>query len=223
MDLISLLEIRRGVTALIGGGGKTTLMYTLTDELRTRGSVILCTSTHIRVPGHIDVVTEPDPDRIRELLRLRGAVCVGTPCEESKLCAPRIPYPELSALADYTLVEADGSRGLPLKAHAPHEPVIPEGTGQTILVVGADGFGRPVREMCHRPELYAQLACVSADEPVSPRIAARVIAAEGLGDRVFINKTESGAAKAAARELAALLPCPAAGGSLWEGEYECLC
>ncbi len=223
MEISTLLEIRPGVTAIIGGGGKTTLMHTLSRELMGRGRVILCTTTHILVPEDLDVVTGPDAARVRGILARRRAVCVGTPCQENKLTAPQIPMEELSALADYILVEADGSRGLPLKAHAGHEPVIPACADQTILVAGADGFGHPIREACHRPELYARLSGGSLDEPVSPRLAARVIVAEGLGDRVFINKTEDAAARENARELAALLDCPAVGGSLWKGEYECLC
>ncbi len=46
MQIAPLLNIGRGVTALIGGGGKTTLLYTLTEELRKKGTVLLCTSTH---------------------------------------------------------------------------------------------------------------------------------------------------------------------------------
>lgn len=43
---------------------------------------------------------------------------MGTPCENGKLTAPRLPMEMLAALADYMLVEADGSRQMPLKAHA---------------------------------------------------------------------------------------------------------
>ena len=50
MPLAPLLRIGRGVTAIIGGGGKTTLLYMLTEELRKKGSVLLCTSAHIRIP-----------------------------------------------------------------------------------------------------------------------------------------------------------------------------
>ena len=42
MQIAPLLNIGRGVTALIGGGGKTTLLYTLTEELRKKGTVLLC-------------------------------------------------------------------------------------------------------------------------------------------------------------------------------------
>lgn len=51
----------------------------------------------------------------------------------------------LAELFDYVLVEADGSAHRPMKAHAPYEPVIPALTGQTVCVVGASGFGLPVR------------------------------------------------------------------------------
>ena len=117
------------------------------------------------------------------------------------------------------LVEADGSRGLPLKAHAPHEPVIPPNAQRTVLVVGADGFGRPVAEACHRPERWAALAGVSPDDPAAPEGEARVILAEGFGDRVYINKVESAADYEAAEKLAGLLACPVVAGSLKQEVY----
>ena len=43
--LCDLLVIVPGVTAIIGGGGKTTLMMTLAKELSERGRVIVTTST----------------------------------------------------------------------------------------------------------------------------------------------------------------------------------
>ena len=39
MTLSRLLDIRPGITALTGGGGKTTAMYVLARELRRRGAV----------------------------------------------------------------------------------------------------------------------------------------------------------------------------------------
>ena len=59
MRIAPLLHIGRGVTALIGGGGKTTLLCTLAEELRARGSVLLCTSTHIRGGGQADRAGRP--------------------------------------------------------------------------------------------------------------------------------------------------------------------
>ena len=39
------LGIRPGVTAVIGGGGKSTLLRRLGEELSREGSVLLCTTT----------------------------------------------------------------------------------------------------------------------------------------------------------------------------------
>ena len=50
MQIAPLLHIGRGVTAIIGGGGKTTLIATLAGELSKKGKVIITTTTHIRRP-----------------------------------------------------------------------------------------------------------------------------------------------------------------------------
>lgn len=221
MKLSELLEIKPGLTALIGGGGKTTLLYTLAEELRRDGSVLLCTSTHIRVPPQYPLMTG-DGDVLRSGLRRYGVVCAGTTAENSKLTAPPLPFSDLVSMGDYVLVEADGARGLPLKAHAPHEPVIPACAGNVILVVGADGFGKTVASVCHRPSRWAQLAGVDEQGIAMPAGEARVIRAEGYGNRLFINKVESDAAREAAWELASRLELPAAAGSLHRGEYQCL-
>ncbi|MBO4916113.1 MAG: putative selenium-dependent hydroxylase accessory protein YqeC [Oscillospiraceae bacterium] len=221
MQISTFLKIGRGVTALIGGGGKTTLMYTLTEELRKKGAVILCTSTHIRAPEQYPLITGGAAE-IRTALDAHGAICAGTRSEDGKLTAPSLSFEELAGLADFVIVEADGSRSLPLKAHAPHEPVIPPNAQRVVLVVGADGFGGRIREVCHRPELYAERAGVSMDDTVTPELAARVITAEGFGDRVFVNKVEASVSYADAEALAKLLPCPVTAGSLHQGVFTCL-
>ena len=48
-----LLQIEKGITALIGGGGKTTLLFTRGRERCARGTVLLCTTTHIVPPSHM--------------------------------------------------------------------------------------------------------------------------------------------------------------------------
>ena len=215
-----LLGVCRGVTAVIGAGGKTTLLSTLANQLRGRGRVVLCTTTHIRRPPRIPCIE--DRGQLPGALARWGLVCVGTPAEGGKLTAPPLPLGELARMADYVLVEADGARGLPMKAHAPHEPVIPPEAGRIILTVGAGGFGHPIREVCHRPALYAALAGVGESEPVTPAIASRVIRAEGLGEIVFLNQAETPGRLALAGELAAALELPVFGGSLWKEEVRCL-
>ena len=222
MQIAPLLNIGRGVTALIGGGGKTTLLYTLAEELRKKGTVILCTSTRIMRPAQYEVLERAGEAEVSAALAAHGAVCVGETAENGKLAAPTLSFDSLARLADYVLVEADGAKRLPLKAHAPHEPVVPANAQRVVLVVGADGFGKPIRAVCHRPERYAALCGASEETAVTPELEAAVLLAEGLGDRVYVNKVETAEDYDAAAALASRLTCPVAAGSLHKGVYLCL-
>jgi probable selenium-dependent hydroxylase accessory protein YqeC len=126
---------------------------------------------------------------------------------------------QLAGWFDYVLVEADGAARRPIKAHASHEPVIPVEANQTILVVGASGFGQPIAQAAHRPALYAQLAGCSETDTVTVETEAAVILAEGLQDRLFINQVESEQDREKALALAKLVSGPAAAGSLWKETY----
>lgn len=222
MQIAPLLHIGRGITALIGGGGKTTLLFTLAEELRKTGTVVLATSTRIFPPQQYETLTAANKSAVRAALSRCGLVCVGETAEDGKLCAPALSFEALSRLADYVLVEADGAKHLPLKAHAPHEPVIPPNAQRVVQVVGMDGMGKPIRAVCHRSERYAALAGVDEDAPVTPQLAARVLTAEGLGDRVYLNKVESADDYEHACALARALRCPVVAGSLQQGVYVCL-
>ncbi|MBQ6431304.1 MAG: putative selenium-dependent hydroxylase accessory protein YqeC [Oscillospiraceae bacterium] len=204
------LNIRPGVTAIIGGGGKTTLLYRLAWELSNGHSVIVATSTHVFPPEDIPCVLRTG--------RVNGVLCVGTPCENGKLTAPEQPFEELAQLADYVLVEADGAARRPLKAHDMHEPVIPKNANQVICVVGASGIGKPVEEVVHRPALFTAL---SGQSLATPEAVAAVLTKEALHDRVLINQADTPQRVAAAKELAALMTCPVTIASLQKGEILC--
>ena len=218
MELAKLLDIHPGVTAVIGGGGKTTLLRTLGEELAEESRVLLCTTTKI-FPFH-DLPCAMTAEELNSLRRELRLMCAGTPVPGTeKLTAPPVPMAELAAWFDYVLVEADGSAQRPFKAHASHEPVIPAEASQVICVVGASGFGKPIREATHRPELYAQLAGVSVEDPVAPETEAAVLQAEGLHHRIYVNQVDTRQDLAAAEALAALLDCPVLAGSLHRREY----
>ena len=126
---------------------------------------------------------------------------------------------KLARIYDYVLVEADGSAGRPMKAHAAHEPVIPPAARRRLLVVGASGFGLPIETAAHRPERYAALAGAALTDPVTPQTQAAVMLAENLHDSVYLNQAETPTAWAAAEELSRRLECPVAAGSLHQGVF----
>lgn len=214
MGFAEALDVRPGVTSVIGSGGKTSLIAALARELP--GTVVLTTTTHILPFPDAPLVTSADASDVRAALAESRVVCVGSQAEKNgKLVAPELGIDALASLADHVLVEADGARRLPLKAHAPWEPVIPTCSGRTILVLGASGLGRPVRDAVHRPELFCELAGCAPDDLATPELVARAANAEALADVALVNQAD--VAPERARDLAAQLGVPAAVGSLRTG------
>ncbi len=216
MSLRELLGVQPGVTSVVGSGGKTTLLAALAAELP--GTVVLTTTTHVLPFPNVPTLVDPTPEDVAYELARSRVVCVGShaPGDEKdateKLSAPACGIEALADVADYVLVEADGSRRLPLKAHAAWEPVVPACSGRTILVVGASGLGRPVREAVHRPEVFCALVGCAPEDAATPERVARAINAEALADVVLVNQAD--VASDGARELAALLDAPCIVGSL---------
>ena len=211
MPLAELLGVRPGVTSVIGSGGKTSLLAVLARELP--GTVVLTTTTHILPFPDMPLVTSADARDVRAALAESRVICVGSQAEKNgKLVTPELGIDALASLADYVLVEADGARRLPLKAHAAWEPVIPACSGRTILVLGASGLGHPVREKVHRPELFCELAGCAPDDLATPELVARAANAEALADVALVNQAD--VAPDAAHDLAALLAIPSFAGSV---------
>jgi probable selenium-dependent hydroxylase accessory protein YqeC len=209
--LCEALGIEKGVTAVIGSGGKTTLLHTLADELC--GRVILCTTTRMFPSDTYKTLYQPTLEQLKQ--DWARVVCVGAPAERGKLGPCGLTFPELCAAADYVLVEADGSKGLPLKAHAPWEPVVPAEASQTICVVGASGFGKPIQETVHRPELWL-------GEDTSPASVARMLLHDGGFSKLYINQCQTPADFQQARLLARNMSCPVFAGSLRKRNILCL-
>ena len=141
MELAKALDVRKGVTAIIGAGGKTTLLLALARELAQAARVIVTTTTHIYPPDDFPCLLQPGEAEIAAALEKHPCVCVGKPAKEGKITAADVPVRTLAELADYVLVEADGAHGRPAKAHADYEPVVPPEANQTILVFGLSALG----------------------------------------------------------------------------------
>jgi molybdenum cofactor cytidylyltransferase len=82
----------------------------------------------------------------------------------------------LRLVADAVIIEADGSRGLPLKAPAAHEPVVAEETTLLIPVCGISALGRPLTaKAVHRPDLLAKLTGLAYNEPITGEAVVRLL------------------------------------------------
>ena len=130
------------IISLVGGGGKTTTIYQLADELSEQGlRVLITTSTHIQCPENglsafVDHVREVTADMWEG-----GILTVGKPLlkeeETYKLSMPEgLGEPEemerLLQMADVILIEADGAKKKPVKVPGEWEPVIIPQTGLVI-------------------------------------------------------------------------------------------
>ncbi len=217
MMLWEQLQLKPGLICLTGSGGKTTLAHLLASTLPAR--TIFCTSTKIYPSPTLPLYTGQYASELDALLVTHRAVCTGAPTSEGKLSAPPLPFPLLRTLADYVLVEADGSKGLPLKAHLPYEPVLPEGTDRTLLVVGASGFGKPVAQAAHRPARFAALSGLRPEDPATPQAVAAVLRKEGGFDTVLVNQVQSKAQLLQASVLEELLEVPVYAGEARKGLF----
>lgn len=212
--IADLLARHRGITAVVGSGGKSTLLASGGRALSARGArVVLATSTHMLPPSNMSLLD--GTGRLDTALARDGIAAVGAfDATTGKVAEPPCGIDVLAAHADYVLVEADGSRCLPLKAHAAWEPVIPVHTSLTVLVVGASGFDLPIVEAVHRPEVFCTLTRAKLEASATPELVARAIAAEGLVDAnglVIVNQADDDRAARQARSFAAELrrSCPA--------------
>lgn len=187
------------ITAFVGGGGKTSSMLTMGTELAQRGKQTILTTTTRIYPFE-----EPLPERLR---------CVGLPAQQGKLRGVDNPD-ALKRECDFLLIEADGSRGLPIKAPAAHEPVLTVQTGLVIAVVGLTGVGKPIVQVCHRPERVCEVLSMTPEQCITPEAAASLIWHEsglrkGVHKRrfaVILNQADSREEKEAGVRIAACLP-----------------
>lgn len=177
---VSLFQ--KHVIAIIGGGGKSTLMHRLGKELEFLGFRIVITSTtKFQVSSSIDVVLQEDSsDYLSEANRVldeSGIVAVAREAYSDKnrlLGVTRQTIVEMRQVADVVLIEADGSRQRPLKTHKEYEPVIPPETTSVVIVCGAEAIGKPLDDKTvHRAELFSKKWDIALGTQLTPTIAAR--------------------------------------------------
>lgn len=140
------------VIAIVGSGGKTTLLKKLAREYRSQGkTVFVTTTTHMFIEE--DTLLTDDAQTIVTTLRETGYAMAGIPERQKIKALSPETYASVCTQADVVLVEADGSKHMPLKFPNLSEPVIPENADEIIVVVGLNAIGRKAKDVCHRLEL----------------------------------------------------------------------
>ena len=154
------------IISVVGSGGKTTLIKNLARQYRKAGkTVFVTTTTHMFIEA--DTLLTDDADTIIHQLLETGYAMAGIPEGQKIKALSRQTFEAVWSRADVVLVEADGSKGLPLKYPNATEPVIPPGTEEIILVWGPHGLGRPARQVCHRLELVTACLGIDGDTPIT--------------------------------------------------------
>jgi len=225
MKLKEALGIReKAGISLVGGGGKTTLMFALAKELAAAGfHVVTTTTTKIAEPAPSDtpkVILGKDEAILIQEVSSEFKTCRYITVAQEKLASGKLAgvAPDtvvaLAALPQisHIIVEADGAAHHSLKAPRDNEPVIPPNTSLVIAVAGLDVLGGKLEEgTVFRSEIAAKLLRVPLGTAISPEIiAALVVLPRGItrgspaGTRIvpFLNimDVENGLAKG--REVA---------------------
>ncbi len=210
------------VISLCGSGGKTSLMAALVREFASNsGERILATTTTkmgsdeaegpwraCQATDAADLLAKSDADAgpvlgYRDLDNARGRL----------LGFPTHAIDDLARSGRFTriLVEADGSRGRPLKAPAVHEPAFPVTTDAVVMVAGASGLGQPLDdENAFRAAQWSLLTDTDFAQPITAEALARIaVHPDGLARNapapaqriLFINQADTPDRITAARRV----------------------
>lgn len=176
------------VVSLVGGGGKTTLLYAMADHCARKGwRVLVTTTTHIRQPA---ACYAPDDAALTALWKAGHYAVIGTPAENGKLILPQQLLCRM-AQADAVFIEADGAKHCPCKIPAAHEPVLLPQSDIVLAVAGLSALDRPLREVCFRYDTISpQFLAAAPDAPLTPPVLAQLLASaqggrKAVGDRQF--------------------------------------
>lgn len=163
------------VIAVCGSGGKTTycknVAKTFADENK---KVCILTTTHMWNDILVNDLSEIEKN-------IAGQIYYFGKVEGGKICYVGDEYyKKICEKFDYVVVEADGSRSMPMKIPRTNdiiehdtsdkkcEPVIPDNVNEIVIIVGKEAIGREIESVCHRFDEYYGKDKFLADNNILP-------------------------------------------------------
>jgi probable selenium-dependent hydroxylase accessory protein YqeC len=193
--------------AVVGCGGKTSLIELMADRLRDK-KVLISTTTKIFPPKMKDIMLCETLRQCEEHEPQTGIQCMGLLNSASgKLEAlPQTFLAELRHRYDIVLIEADGSRGLPCKGWLENEPVVPDYCTHTVGVITMAALGKQAgrNTVHHLPEFFALTNIGEGQTITAAALEAMVCAPTGMFKNsagqcyVIVNQAEDDTAAAVA-------------------------
>ncbi len=171
---------RCSLISVVGGGGKTSLIYRLAELLGYRGFSIGITTTTKMERNHplSDVVTQwvigNAPQGSSQFNHDNDGLCItqfARSTAQDKLLgfsAETLDLVKRDSPFDIIFVEADGSAGAPVKCPGAEEPVIPKSSDGVIVMFGLSSLGKtPSSQWIHRFDRFSNFPDMDISVPIS--------------------------------------------------------
>ncbi|MFD3158333.1 selenium cofactor biosynthesis protein YqeC [Haloimpatiens sp. FM7330] len=215
MKIKDLLDLKEGeIVSIVGAGGKTSFMFSLAKELREQGKVLVTTTTKIFVPQKEQydflAIGESNFNKVK-LQKYKGIYVFGAHINlENKIIGLRYEMLQRQLTHfKYILIEADGSKGKPIKGWNEKEPVVWENTDKTVGILNIEALGKKINSHnVHREEQFIKLTNSRINDYINiNHLKCLIFNKNGLfknscGEKIlFINKVEEENKKILARKL----------------------
>ncbi len=165
--------------ALVGGGGKTTTLWSLAHELHPQRLTVVTSTTKAGPPEsdvplvlwHEGMEEANLAKALRDASQRSQLLALGNTSRTDRIqsVGPAALDFVFTRLQANVINEADGARMKPFKAPAMHEPVLASSTTLGLIVMGADAIGASIdADHLHRPELIEQMTGAKAGDALTP-------------------------------------------------------
>lgn len=185
------------VIAVCGSGGKTTLVKSLAKKYANENKkVCITTTTHMWYDEDAkkSLIVGTDASNVATNANNVGAmhcepehISLGNFLNNNEFASGRVyyianvnkekeliiplnefDYKLVCEKFDYVIIEADGSRSMPMKIPRKGEPVIPVNANEIIIVVGMESMGREIGAVCHRFNEFYENDKYLSDNRITP-------------------------------------------------------